>query len=364
MGPAPLMSSAQWYWPGRPPLPDAHFVVATAEAAAQATALLVALKEATAKPFALLLLDEGPYHGPLPWLRLPGLRPRRVLARLKARSLLCLVDGERVRALAAAANCPVVWVNGRSRDLLTLGQVCVASRAVADHIGGGTVTGDPLVTWSPSVTTADAGFCGRFAAVRTAGRFILYFGNTVAGDETVAYQTFLGVRAGAGGLLALAPHDPTRHEGVYRDAIKYHLQTVRQTRLMTSEVPAKTRVYYIESPAARQAMYACADVIVVGGTFTDTPAPPLDEGIWCGTPLVLGPYPKDARLAAAQAALVAATGPTAEAVAAEVQALLADPDLRARRSQAWREWLTLQGTAQARFVTWFQRFDASPTALP
>ncbi len=357
----PLLRFAQWYWPGRPPLADACWVVATTASAQAAHGLLAALRDARRGPLALLFLDEGVYEGPLPWVRLPALGARRILARTGPHSLLCLDDDPRSRALAASASCPVAWVNGRSPDLLSLGTVAVASEQVASRIGGGVVTGDPCVAWpAEPILSPDPHFCERFRAVRAAGRWLVYFAGTHAGEEALAYTTFLALSAGSGGLLALAPHDPARHEEVYRDAIKYHLSTVRQLRLMTSEVPPKTRVYYIESPEARRAMSACADLVVAGGTLVAGPESPTDL-LGAGAPILVGPHRRDPLLAAAADAEVVIPCPVVSDLARVAATWLADAPGRARMAQALTRFVASQPGARARFVAWFVEVSgASP----
>ncbi len=353
MSDMPLLRFAQWYWPGKPPLAEACWVVATVARVRAAQELLAALEDTRQGPLALLLLDEGGYEEPLPWARMPALAPARILSRLKPRILLCLDDDPRSRALAAAASCPVVWVNGRAPELLSLGMVAVASEAVATRIGGGVVTGDPLIAWpaAPEAPT-DTRFCERFQAVRKAGRWIVYFAGTEPGEEALAYTTFLALSAGSGGLLALAPADPGRYEEVYRESIKYHLTTVRQLRLMTSEVPSKTRVYYIESPEARRAMHDCADLVVAGGTLIA--GAPLPAELPAARAMTLaGPYPRDPLLAAAVDAEVVLSCADAADLARVAGTWLADAAGRARMTQALGRWTASQPGARARFLAWF-----------
>ena len=350
------MRLAQWYWPGRSPLPDACWVITTTDHAHAAHGLLATLQEAREGPLALLFLDEGRYEGPLPWARLPALGASRILSRLKPRCLLCLDDDPRARALAAERSCPVIWANARSPDLLSLGAVAVASESLASRIGGGVVTGDPCVEWS-AAPTADPGepaFCERFRSMREAGRSILYFADTEEGEEALAYNTFLALPAGRGGLMALAPRDPARHEGVYREAMKYNLSTVRHARLMTSEVPPKTRVYYIESAEASSAMHACADLVVAGGTLAPG-ANGSAEILYRGGALLVGPYRADPRLAAAVHAEVVISCEEVADLGRICAAWLADASGRAARAQALSRWLVLQADARVRFVAWFTK---------
>lgn len=344
------MRWVQWFWPGKPPLAHVCWVVATSESTALAHDFLTALAKRSERPLALLLLDKGPYDGPWPWAFLPPLSPARVLLRLQPDCLLIFDDDARSRALAAAAQCPVWWINGQSADLLAMGRVTVASAAQASAIGGGIVTGDPFVEW-PIVPPAvrDGAFCDRFQGVRAAGRWVVYFAATSSGEETLAYSAFLNMSTQSGGLLALAPTDSARYEEVYRESIKYHLLTIRQRRLLTSEVPPKTRVYYIEEPSARQAMYACADLVVVGGTFVDGPVA-MYEALSAGVPIAVGPRRTDLLVAAAVRARVVIPCTGGEDLAAQGAGVLSDPAARERWARAARDWFTLQPGARARVV--------------
>ncbi|MDA8391113.1 MAG: hypothetical protein M0Z76_10360 [Gammaproteobacteria bacterium] len=339
----PLMPAYRWLWPGKSPLPGALWAVATAAVAIEAQDFLEAL--AARAPLGLLLLDDAPYGGPIPWLRLPRLAAARTVGRLQPRRLVMLEDDPRARALAAVSPARTVWINGASADLLALGRVFVASTMQETQVGGGELTGDPLVAPLPVAPTPQADFCARFQAVRAAGRWIVYFAATTEGEEPLAYGAFLQIAVTSGGLLALAPADPARHEGVYREAIKYHLLTTRQRRLMTSEVPAKTRVYYIEDAPARRSMYDCADLIVVGGTFRGG-AVDMAAALAPGRPLLIGPHRQDPLVRAAVRARIAVTCDREADLAACCRSLLGDADARAQYAQAIHAWLHQQPMAR------------------
>lgn len=347
----PLLRMSHWFWPRKAPLPAALWVVATHKAAAAADRFLTALAAGLPGRLALLFLDQGDYQGPYPWALLPGLDPQRILRHLEPARLLFLDDDRRARALAASATCPAWWINGSAPDLLALGHVTVASAKESEAIGGGILTGDPLVDWPVAEALAsDESFCSRFRAVRAAGRWVAYFAATSAGEEALAYQTFLALAARSGGLLALAPLAAARHEEVYREAIKYNLLTIRQRRLMTSEVPPKTRVYYIEDEAARSAMYSCADVVFVGGTFNGGPVE-IAPALAAGPLVIVGPKGRDPLVTAAVRAEVVSACDGGKALALEAAALLSDAPRRALQRAAMREWVCLQAGARDRVVS-------------
>ncbi len=344
---APLMPAYRWFWPGRSPLADALWVVATAAAATEAQGFLDALKARA--PVGLVLVDEAPYAGTVPWLRMPGIGASRVVHRLKPRRLVLLEDTLRTRALAATCPDRAIWINGASAKLQVLGRVLVASAVQQARIGGGEVTGDPLIDSVPAPSVPVADLCARFDAVRAAGRWVLYFAATTEGEEPLAYGAFLQLAATGSGLMALAPADPARHEGVYRDAIKYHLQTTRQQRLLTSEVPPKTRVYYIEDAPARRAMYDCADLIVVGGTLRGG-ATDVAAALAAARPLLIGPHRQDPLVKAVIRAGIAELCDDEEGLVAQCRRLLADAALRARLAASAGAWLKAQPAARSRVL--------------
>ncbi len=345
---APLLRSLQWWWPGAPPLASACVVVLRPARRIEADGFLAAL--GAQRPIVLLFLDEGPYEGPWPFVSWPSVGVARLLARLAPRRLVMLDDHPRARALAARASCPVTWVNGAEPALLALGEVFVASPMRAQALGGGLVTGDPFVTVpAPPAADADPAFCERFRRVRSARRFIVYFAGTGPGEEVLAYQTFLALSARSAGLLALAPQDPARHESVYRESIKYHLLTIRQRRLLTSEVPANTRVYYIEDAHASRAMGACADALIAGGTLRGG-AVDFDLALSAGVPVLVGPVRTDPLVASAVRALAVSACDDDQALVTALQGLIADPAARSERAQTLKDWVALQSRARAQVV--------------
>lgn len=347
MADTPLLRGLQWLWPGKPPLPGAVWVVASWESAQAARGFLTDLAARLTRPLAVLLLDEGPYQEPWPWALAPRLGPERVASRLKPAGLVILDDYPMARGVAHHGACPVSWINARSPDLLGLGRVLVDSEAQASAIGGGLVTGNPCLDWPAPPEPVDEAFCSRFQSVRKAGRWLMYFAATVPGEETLAYATFLNISARSGGLLALAPADAARHEEVYRESIKYHLLTTRQKRLMTSEVPPKTRVYYIEEESARQAMYACADAVVMGGTFAEGPTESM-IALSAGVPVLVGPRRQDPLVRAAVLAGAVIACDHEAALTVETARLMGDPAHRASQAARLRDWAARQSGARSR----------------
>lgn len=343
---APLLRPVQWWWRGPPPLPSALWVVATRARALAADDFLAVL--ARRGPVALALLDGGPYAGRWPWVPWPGMSGARIGRRLAARAFVMLDDDPRARALAAASSCPVIWVNGCSPALAALGQVTAGSDAARARVGTAILTGDPLIVL-PAASLPDKAFCARFAAARDAGRWLFYAAHTAAGEEDIAYRAFLQISVAQAGLLALAPADPARHEGIYREAIRYHLLTTRQRRLLTSMVPPRTRVYYIEDDDAQRAMYGCADVTMIGGTFGGG-AIDMAIALQAGRTILVGPRRDHPLVRAAVDAGIVVVCDDERQLIEQARALLTDAHARTRHEAAIRQWLALQKDARERVL--------------
>ncbi len=137
--------------------------------------------------------------------------------------------------------------------------------------------------------------CERFREFSDRKRCIVCFPNTHEGEEPEAYAIFLALMRVHMGIMILAPDSEERFEPVYRDALKYHLQTIRHSRLFTSYVPVKTRVYFVEIPEAQGSFYSCADFCIPGGTLVGGHVD-LGSPIIAGCPMILGPrVPDNAR---------------------------------------------------------------------
>jgi len=179
--------------------------------------------------------------------------------------------------------------------------------------------------------------CERFKEFRDRGRLVVYFPNTHADEEPEAYAVFLALMRVRMGLMILAPDQPERFEPVYRDAIKYHLQTIRHSRLFTSFVPIKTRVYFVETAGVRDDFYACADFCIPGGSLVGGPVD-LASPIEAGCPIVLGPKASDAASKALVAAGAALQADSIAAIPELAKAWLTDPGAAqeaARKARAW-----------------------------
>ncbi|MFA7495562.1 MAG: 3-deoxy-D-manno-octulosonic acid transferase [Acidithiobacillus sp.] len=186
-------------------------------------------------------------------------------------------------------------------------------------------------------------WCERFKEYRDRQRCVVYFPNLHEGEDPEAYSVFLSLMRVRMGIMILAPDREERFEPVYRDALKYHLQTIRHSRLFTSYVPLKTRVYFVETAEVRDAFYGCADFCVPGGTLVGG-AIDLAKPIEAGCPLILGPKMPDNAvrqgLLAAGAAVWAADN---NALIELAKAWFADPDAAKTASEKARQWWAQQG---------------------
>lgn len=287
----------------------------------------------------------------------PALAATR-LARLRPRAVLVLGAAEALGPALAAVPAPVLWVN--AEDPAPRGVEFAAAFTARDAPGraAARAIGDPVagpVTLPEPPPEGE--FCARFREYHERGYPILLAPGTGPDEEAFAFAVLFEVLRKTAALLILAPSDPARHEPVYRDAIKYNLPIVRHHRFMTSYVPVKNRVYYIEDPDTLRAAYACAAVTLPGGTLAASATPPdLGLPLACGSAVICGPA-SDATLApspatrlrrAAESTGLVARGDTPEEVAGQVLARLAEGiDTGARRTQA-REWVERQAQARER----------------
>lgn len=219
---------------------------------------------------------------------------RRLQAIAPARLVIVGRAAERFD-LPDLAGCPSAWINARHAQVTGAGcdLITTATAEVAAGITGSEPLGDPL----PGLTAAalpgapDGAICERLEAHRRAERWIGYFAETGEGEEAIAYNCFFRLVRHGMGLMVLGPADPARAEPVYRDAIRYRLPTNRHKRLSTSHADIKTRVYFLEEPAALKAMYACPDFAVIGGTLSPeaTNPPDLLTPAVAGCPMIVGP---------------------------------------------------------------------------
>lgn len=305
---------------------------------------------------ALALTDAGAYTGGLPSLELPAVADKAAsrLEKIRPQRLIILgLDGSRA-GLVQAAHCPAWWINARDAQAAQAGCQAVTVAHAGIQVPGAHVTGDPLagVEQLPPIAV-DTALCERFKEQRDGGRWVGYFAATGEDEEDLAYAIFSRLMRHKMGLMVLAPRDSARCEPVYRESIKYRLQTIRHRRLSTSFVPIKTRVYYVEDAQPLEALYACVDFVVAGATLHAHARnqPDIASPILHGRPVIVGPAQRSQLLlAAALEAGVVLAGDDNEQIFAHAKKLIDDPAYSRRFAAHARDWLLAQAGALQRVV--------------
>lgn len=336
-------------------LAGSTLVVAEAATLARADQFLTAL-QARFGNVALALIDAGNYAGELPYLALPGAadQAHSRLEKIRPQRLIILgLDGSHA-GLVQAAGCPAWWINARDVQATQAGCRAVTVVQGGMPVPDAVVTGDPLagVEQLPQIVM-DRELCERLKEQREGGRWVGYFAGTGEDEEDLAYAIFSRLMRHKMGLMILAPRDPARCEPVYRESIKYRLQTIRHARLSTSFIPIKTRVYYVEDPHPLEALYACVDFVVAGATLHRHArnAPDIASPMLHGKPVIVGPAHRDQPLlAAALEAGAVLAGEDNEQIFAHARRLIDDPAYSQQLAAQAKAWLQIQPGALERVV--------------
>lgn len=296
--------------------------------------------------------------GDRPAVALPAHLVRERLLRLQPRAVVVIGPAGALGQPLAAITAPRLWVNAEGEAPAGAEWAEVfAARDQGCSAPGVRVIGDPIAGAIdlPAAPEPDASFCERFREYHEKGHPILLAPNTGPGEEAFAFAVLFAVLRKTAAILLLAPADRERHEPVYRDAIKYSLPIIRHNRFMTSFVPRKNRVYYIEDPDTLHSAYGCAQVTLPGGTLAASETPPdLGLPLAHGSAVVCGPADNPAqpgaatrlRLAAEHTGLVA-RGSTPEEVADEVLARLAEGRTAQERRDELAQWQQRQANARS-----------------
>lgn len=296
---------------------------------------------------------EGNYSGDLPHINLPG-NTKETLARIAKPApqrvmMIGLNADYAVPTLAAVTH----WINAsdpRISQIMNAG-IFVDKPQLMSRFPGAEFTGDPMLNLE-TLPPYDESDCTRFQEHHQTQRWLGYFAATEEHEEAIAYQLFSRLIRQRMGLMMLAPRDPARWEPVYRDALKYRLQTIRHTRLSTSYVPIKTRVYYIEEALARNALYGCADFVVAGASLqSGTQTPDIITPLLHARPVIVGPAGRhDHLVQAAIAAGAVMASESMEAVFDHARQVIERPDESLAAAEAGRVWLLGQSGAAKRVL--------------
>ena len=169
----------------------------------------------------------------------------------------------------------------------------------------------------------------------------------------MAYALFSRAMRHKMGLMLLAPRDPARCEPVYRESIRFRLQTIRHARFSTSFVPLKTRVYYIEQAEPIASLYGCVDFVVVGATLNQNASntPDIITPILHNRPVIVGTaHRENALLAAAINAGVVLAGNDNEQIFAHMKTIIDAPQQGHKIAEKARAWLNSQVGAMTRVL--------------
>lgn len=322
----------------------------------QAEGLLTEL-ETRYGPIALGVVGEAGYAGPRDHVELPITHgaDRKRIKRLRPQRLIVIGRAGDRAALIRDVAAPKYWLNALSPQAAQAGceRITVAGPRQQALIPDSILTGDPLLGLDGLPTLeSDATICERFEPYRERGHAVVCAAGTGEHEEPIAYAMLFELLRDRTAILILAPRDPQRYEPVYRDAIKYNLPTIRHSRLMTSYVPHKNRVYFVEAEDAATPLLACADVVVAGGSLHAQAGvePDLLTALWLGRPVIVGPVRPDRLTRSAVESGVVRDCPDAESLAGTARGLLDDPEGAQTLAAEASSWLRLQIGARQRIL--------------
>lgn len=305
---------------------------------------------------ALGVTGPGECAGTWPKLSLSAGSARQRLTKVAPSRLILLGNVPEGAALARHATCPVHWINAEGPEAAQSAAGIITLRRPEDQalLPTGLVTGDPLLNVDALAPCGnDTSFCERFKEFRDRKEWVVYFAATGEEEERMAYASFFQLLRHRAGLMALAPRDPARYESVYRSGLPFRLPTNRHVRFMTSYVSYKTRVYFIEDPAALKAMYGCADLIVAGGTLHTAAFGGADlvTPLSLGRVTLVGPAHRDDPLVrAALAAGVVIGFDDVDGLIGTADSLLSDVARREQLGARAQEWITRHAGAAERVL--------------
>ncbi|HSP00189.1 MAG TPA: 3-deoxy-D-manno-octulosonic acid transferase [Thioalkalivibrio sp.] len=304
------------------------------------------------------VVGETPYPGNRPHVAMPRNHDadRKRLGRLKPPRLIVLGEADHRFTLVASGPADRIWLNARSAEVSGTGcrLVTVSDKDTARLLPEARLTGDPTASLDvlPDHSEGGEDLCQRFKEYREREHRVFYVPDTGPGEEAVAFGVLFELLRRQTAIMILAPRDPARHEPVYRDAIKYSLPIIRHNRLMTSFVPRKNRIYYVEDMHTRNALFPCADLVIPGGSLVEgAETPDLVTPLLNARPILLGPHGADTPLArAAIEAGVVGRALGVDSLAARAEALLSEPEQTRAQARKGQDWLQGQVGAMERVM--------------
>ena len=174
---------------------------------------------------------------------------------------------------------------------------------------------------------------GRAWRAGLAGRHVFLAASTREGEEALLLP-MLGRLAQAGHLVVLVPRHPQRFAEVAQLVEAAGLALARRSQGDTP--PPQVAVWLGDSMGEMAAYFAMADCAYIGGSLLPFGGQNMIEAAACGCPALFGPHTWNFSEAAAQAAAAGAALRVADvdALAVEVEALLADAAGRARMAES------------------------------
>jgi 3-deoxy-D-manno-octulosonic-acid transferase len=213
------------------------------------------------------------------------------------------------------------------------------------------------VTPAPQLLALGQGWRNRIGS-----RPVVLAASTRDGEEALLLEAFARIRR-PGTLLLLVPRHPQRFDEV---AVRVQNAGYSLQRRSLDFPERETQVWLGDSMGEMAAYYACADLVVMGGSLKPFGSQNLIEAAACGCPVLVGPSDYNFAQATADALEAGAArrvSPDPAALAASIEQLLADEALRGRMREAALRFADAHRGATARTVAVIEKV-LRETTLP